>query len=206
MYPKMELYSYIFLEAFWTTMNCKLKSTKPLKSSFLLRNFSLNAQEVTYLETVKVFENLYESSSKSSLILTEIDYKAMRACFKDIPKVIDQYIALDPWGVCTYFDNFALQLIDNTMPLLIQAGIPQHFYSYLLEFELHALPLSPKAPRVFKFSDLEFGFVVWLIACGISTLAFSCEILWKVVKVKGKKVIGNAVGLFFLMRRIKIGF
>jgi hypothetical protein len=138
-------------------------------------------------------------STKSGIVLTEIDYKVIKSVTEFVPKMMKQKLEFEPWGICSFKNNFAFKLVEDTMAYLIQAGIPQHVFNYFVNFDLTPIIGKPKEPRVFSFSDLKFGFVIWLIACGISTAVFICEILWKFVSTKIQKAIEEIIGLILFL-------
>lgn len=151
------------------------------------------------MEAFSLFENMWNSSLKAAILTSDADYKVIRAGRTNVPKVMIQKITNDPVGVCTLRNNYAFKLVEGTMSNLIQGGISQYMIDYLYNFEVKPLVDPPREPSVFSLSDLEFGFVVWLIACGISTAAFTVELLWYFLSVKLKDLIV----LIVFLRRLK---
>lgn len=68
------------------------------------------------------------------------------------------------------------------MQWLIVAGIPQQHFRFVLETALWRVDPSPPEPQVFGMKDLEFGFVTWLVTCGISIVVFVMEIIVESLK------------------------
>lgn len=136
---------------------------------------------------------------KAAIIMTDTDYKVIKALENNVPKIMRQTIPLEPFGACTTHNNYAFSLIDGTMGNLTQAGIPQFLFRYLMEFELRSLEDPPNEPSVFSVRDLEFGFVTWLIACGIAILAFVGELIWKKITT----VFWNHVGMFYFYKLLR---
>ena len=65
------------------------------------------------------------------------------------------------------------------MNRLVEAGIPQYHFDTLLNFELKPLIDPEWEPSIFSVSDLEFGFITWLISCAIAVGIFAAELLWR---------------------------
>lgn len=128
---------------------------------------------------VPIFNQMRDPTSKSAIMLLDKDYKIVRAFERQVPKVLKQTIDLESYGPCVSQHNFGWQIIKDTFPKLVEAGIPQYLFSYLLNFELRALLDDPPEPYVFSVEDLRFGFVIWWISCGISCIIFMLEIFCK---------------------------
>lgn len=143
-------------------------------------------------------------ASKAAMLISGNDYKAIKAGEINVPKILSQKFLYEPCGVCTRRHNFAYNLVEGTMTYLIQGGFPQYLFNYLLEFDLRPLVDPPSEPSVFSLSDLEFGFIVWLIACLISIVAFTTEILWYLVRVKLSKIIRDLIGLILFLKQLII--
>jgi hypothetical protein len=62
---------------------------------------------------------------------------------------------------------------------LLNAGILQHWKKF---DEAEAVQEDPDELKILSMQDLSFGFVLWLGACGTSSIAFSFEILWMFIR------------------------
>lgn len=140
-----------------------------------------------------------DDSIKAAITLSEVDYKALKSLYRNVPDLLKQRIETQPLGICTNKRSFIYHFTKDTMSKLIPAGIPQYLYSYLLNFELKPLLKPPDTPWVFDIEDLQFGFVVWLIACSVSIMVFVCEILWRYFKRKFKRTIAFLIGIKCLL-------
>lgn len=83
------------------------------------------------------------------------------------------------------------------MKKLIPSGIPQYlpdFHAFLL-YGIYE-NVKQTMPKVLTLEDLSFGFVLWLIACGISVVGFLAEIMFAFVT----KFVKNVVGLAAILR------
>lgn len=85
------------------------------------------------------------------------------------------------------------------MSRIVEAGIPQYHFSYLMDFELKSLLDPPSEPSIFSLYDLEFGFVTWLIACAICIGAFMSELLWFFIKNEGRRLLQNFCILYVIL-------
>lgn len=105
-------------------------------------------------------------------------------------------------GIGTFLNHFLFQLLEEVMQGLITGGIAQRTWEFYKEIYLTLPSIPPKAPKILTLEDLNFGFFIWLAACGISSLVFFCEILvkiYEILKVKVKQLIG----VFLFMRILK---
>lgn len=99
-------------------------------------------------------------------------------------------------------NSFLYPIFDQIMRNLIPSGIPQYLpklhsrllFGYFKEIE-------SKIPKVLVLDDLEFGFIMWLIACGISIAAFLSEILKDQIIKAAKRYAGLIVLLTLIRQR-----
>ena len=131
------------------------------------------------------------------------DYKAIKSLRTNVPKLLKESISIGSFAACTYSHNFIFRLMDATISRIVEAGIPQYHFSYLMDFELKPLLDDPKEPSIFSISDLEFGFVTWLIACGISIGAFLGELLWYLIKNEGRRFKQNFPILLVVLQFVR---
>lgn len=101
-------------------------------------------------------------------------------------------------AITFYRNNFMLRLTDEVMQGLITGGIPQNFYKRTLS---PIIPEKQNQPTVLKIEDLKFGFIIWLISCGISILFFSFELLW-IFYLKLLIEIKNLIGLILVLKNL----
>lgn len=146
-----------------------------------------------------------DSSFKTAITVTKIDHKVIKSYTADAPKLMKESISFEPFGACTYPNNFAFKLIDDTMSRLVEAGIPQFHFNYLMNFDLRSLLVPSWEPSVFNLSDLEFGFVTWLIACGISIGVFTAELVWHFVSFKLRQMLNGMIFLIVLVMQLRKG-
>ena len=144
-----------------------------------------------------------DPSIKAAITVTTNDYKAIKSLQTNVPKLLKESVALGSFAACTFSNNFIFRLMDSTMSRIFEAGIPQYQFSYLMDFELKPLLDEPKGPSIFSISDLEFGFVTWLIACGISIGAFIAELLWYFMKNDGRRLMHNFCILVVILQFVR---
>jgi hypothetical protein len=88
------------------------------------------------------------------------------------------------------------------MERIIPAGIPQHLWEYEDNYKKRLLNSEEveDSRRILSLGDLEYGFVLWLIAISVSTTAFFVEFLGP----KLKRLARASVGLFYFMKLLRI--
>ena len=128
----------------------------------------------------------------------EESYITMRYFFKKAPRMLNQRFSSILKGVATYRNNHAYWLIEDTMQILIQAGIPQYIKKSMFIQFFKAIPQPVvKVPKVFSIDDLRFCFVVWLITCSVAIGVFLIEIIF----FYGKTILIGILGLYEQLRR-----
>jgi hypothetical protein len=80
-------------------------------------------------------------------------------------------------------NHFMLGHLNRVISRFILAGITKHLSDYGMWFLLRQFDDELVDPRrILSLSDLEFGFVLWLVACFLSLLCFVSEVTF--VKLK----------------------
>ena len=126
-------------------------------------------------------------------------YRIMKSLIKETPEIMPkETILIRHFGTSTYKNNYMFYLTDKITQYLVEAGIPQQLRQYVIDYHF---PIKEQSsdPLVFKVEDLDFGFVVWLGACAISTCVFLVEFL----SVKIKLLVQNVCGLRALIIILK---
>lgn len=157
-------------------------------------------------DIIPFFYQLSNPSSKAALTISNIDYKVIRTFEVKVPKMISESILLEPHAACIFPSNFAFKLVENTMIRLVEAGILQYHFNFLVNFELKLLFEAEWKPKVFNLSDLEFGFVTWLITCGIAVGIFVAQFLWCIFKREFRSLCALFAILQFLRNYRVVGF
>jgi hypothetical protein len=93
-------------------------------------------------------------------------------------------------------------LLRDVMERIIPAGIPQHLWKYEQNYKRQGLKSEAvmDSRRILSLADLEYGFVLWLIAISVSTAVFLIEFL----RPKLKIFVGACVGLFYYMKLLRL--
>lgn len=144
--------------------------------------------------------------NKVAIPTSKYDYKVIKAAFKIPPKVLKEEQTFNMYSVCIFSRKpFFGQSNIKITNALITGGIIKYWFNYLLDFEVKALEEPPKEPKVFAIADLEFGFIVWLVACGISLTVFLIEFSYVYAKRNIKKFIRELSGLYAFIRFIGSG-
>ncbi|KAL7011985.1 hypothetical protein ACKWTF_014549 [Chironomus riparius] len=92
-------------------------------------------------------------------------------------------------------NSLIYHVLNDVLEKLVPAGIPK----YLEDFHTQHLfktykPVVDSSPRPLKVTDLCFGFVLWLCACGASAGVFLVEVL----VFRSWKTLRNFVGLWIV--------
>lgn len=139
-----------------------------------------------------------DPSLKAAIPTCEADLRVISTAY-NMPKVMKEYVHLPPHEICVYHDNFLAHLNWKITHAMASNGILKYWFDYFLNFDMKPLSDPPSGPKVFDIEDLKFGFHVWLIACGVSALAFFSEILYFNVKAWTMKLIRNSIGLYNML-------
>lgn len=109
---------------------------------------------------------------------------------KVLPEVLfTTTVSLDFFSNC-----YMIQLFDKALQSMISGGIPQWKIKFYAEYFWLTYVEPPPEPQVLSIDDLNFGFVIWLVALGLSSLSFLCEILCEILK-KSLKVLKDFLNL-----------
>jgi hypothetical protein len=139
------------------------------------------------------------------------DYSMKLAYFTDIEAVYSRYYSNETFiklkevllttqnGIIFPRNYFMFHLADKVIGPLIPSGILQHSHDYHFFYtEMKDKP-EELGPQVFRVTDLSFGFVLWLLACGVCSIVFIVE--WLIPRVK--RLIRTAIGLVLFLRLLR---
>jgi hypothetical protein len=105
--------------------------------------------------------------------------------------------------VSTYPNNFIFPLIDEFVTRTYRSGIPQYLFEYHKWLKLKNFRVEDEDERVVLTMDiLGFGFVIFLCACGVSTVVFFIELTWLKWRRLGRKCVGLLLFLVLLFERL----
>lgn len=81
-------------------------------------------------------------------------------------------------GFAMFKGSFLFPLLNDVVEKIIPAGIPQFLKKFHVCMRcLRKPPEDPSGPSVLSMDDLEFGFIICLVASAISSIFFVIEFL-----------------------------
>lgn len=104
-----------------------------------------------------------------------------------------------PMGFGYVANHFMAELREETLQLLIPAGIPQYLIEYYPKFYYPPYLPDKKGPSVLNMGDLSFGFIICLIAAAFAIAAFLIEIFVYFVR----KGVENLIGLYAILNGLR---
>jgi hypothetical protein len=148
--------------------------------------FRLNAK-IQFFKFKDKCEIFSRSATKRAMITNDIHTMSiMSDCNIDLNLLNEPFFTI-PVSMITVPNHFLFHAINEVMDRIIPAGIPQHWYN----FQMWDRIIRRMKTRILEdlqsltLDDWGFGFVLWLVACGISTVAFLIEICaWPRVKAR----------------------
>ena len=78
-------------------------------------------------------------------------------------------------GFGFYGSNFFFPIVDKAVQQLTDTGIVNNLVKTVLKTKIKMEKV--KNAKVLLVNDLSFGFVIWLVWCGISVVIFACEMI-----------------------------
>ena len=161
----------------------------------------MNLRGVSPFELTLISDAFEVPGSPAGLTLDVESYHISKLLFKKNPRNLNHHFSANVKGVATFRNAHSYWLIEDTMRILIQAGIPQYIKKFIILFCFkETREVEVKIPKVFSINDLEFGFVVWLVACSVAIAGFLCELMWFYCK----EGLRNFVGLCCIVRFLGI--
>jgi hypothetical protein len=82
---------------------------------------------------------------------------------------------------------------------LLNGGILQHWQKYE---DVKVIEDEEEGPKILLLSDLSFGFVLWLSACGISFITFLLEFVWSWIELISDKCLTYTVFWFIFGKHL----
>jgi hypothetical protein len=167
--------------------------------------FSFSRTNLIILEHKKFFETYVEKinddSEKLAFLVLESDIQIDNAMLGFNPKILNERFIGTTVSIGIGRNNFLFHLVDGILSRLISVGIPQHLKKFhtevILRIKSRMAPIRDGVKDSFTLEDLDYGFVIWLIASAISIFVFFFELLLTFVKYLISSV-RNFVGLIFV--------
>lgn len=131
--------------------------------------------------TVKSFTDSLEIVKKGlgkfAFIYTRDELLVMKTAFNANLNIMKKQKFVTSFHyIGTINTNFMTQLTLDVFTRVIETGIFQ-FFEKSFQDSFPPYKNEIKEPKVFSIDDLKFGFIIWIFACGLSTLIFIIEIL-----------------------------
>jgi hypothetical protein len=124
-------------------------------------------------------DQLYNESEKFAVFLME------QELFRRAKGVqLKEVLFTDTVGIMTGRNQFIFRLTEETLRDLISGGIPQHIYKFHMDMVFPPNSKDDLGPSVLGIDDLNYGFVIWIVAIVITLLAFIAELCMKFFIVK----------------------
>lgn len=139
------------------------------------------------------------ASSKLAFMLSNREMNTMVNKYKIPPiKMKESLITLNI-GFGFNANNFMYGLTEDVIEKLFPMGILQHWTDFnVLNSDSNVK--KKKVPKVLKMDDLSFGFVLWLVACGVSCLCFLIEVGYS----ECWNALSSSIGLIFMLQILDI--
>jgi hypothetical protein len=144
---------------------------------------------MTVLELRDHFCDQIKNSSAKIVFYLSYDmfHESTISCRKSGIKFQEKVLKF-PTSFALYPHADIYEIFDETFQLLISSGIAlYHSEKIRSNFKFKD---EAKEPKVLSCDDLSFGFIVWLVACGISIIAFAMEISFELMLKTLKKFVG----------------
>jgi hypothetical protein len=76
-------------------------------------------------------------------------------------------------------NNMLMLQLNQLVSRLVSTGIVKHHVDYGYWYFSRPADVNIEDPRrILSLTDLQYGFVLWLVACLVSCVCFICELLW----------------------------
>jgi hypothetical protein len=100
---------------------------------------------------------------------------------------------------------FLIKALDQTLIWLFNAGIIEHIYQIdkVKNFIVDSYEMERNL-KIFSMDDLSFGFVVWLVSCAASCLAFLIEMNMTIVDKFRLKIVGLILLILLSRQRLSL--
>lgn len=147
-------------------------------------------------------DQIKNSSAKIAFFLsTEMNWEITKYCQKSGVNFQKKY-QMFPVGFSLHPNSDIYEVFDETFQLLMSSGIARYHHMKLQNpFNFKE---SKKEPKVLSCDDLSFGFIVWMVAVGISLAGFIFEISFEFILRKLKIFTKNFIGLYLIVNFLRI--
>ncbi|KAG5673137.1 hypothetical protein PVAND_003208 [Polypedilum vanderplanki] len=180
-------------------------------STYHFLEFVNRSKRNAYQENIELLEidkleklmcsKFFNHNTRSALFSsTGLSLRINLLCRRE-PLRLEQIYQRSAVGIATLTNRFCSELLFDTLELIIPTGITNFWYDWHLwyKYKRYVVEIEPKLPQILTLNDLSFGFVIWLIACGICTICFFIELIVYYSKI----ALRNYAGLTFLFNILK---
>lgn len=166
--------------------------------------FSPRIVRSTIFDSLVLFVLLDFPEATFGVVMSNMDYISLRAGNSNLKlHLLQEIISVQSYGIRTYKNNFIYHHIEDNMKLLIQAGFPQYHQTFVKETILWFSKDHGKNPKVFSIEDLQFGFIIWSISCGISLSVFMIEVFYVKIMIILKAWLRSLLALIIVCNWIR---
>jgi hypothetical protein len=139
---------------------------------------------VPYNQLIGAFtKDINNNSMKLAILMTDQQRFAFSSRFGVSSLLLKREKSTKMLSVVMKRNCVLFAAVSDAMEKLVPSGIPQQLFGHGMWMVYREHKKDAKIePTILSFDNLEFGFVVWLGACGISVLEFLVEIF--VVEVR----------------------
>lgn len=105
-------------------------------------------------------------------------------------KILKEILFTRQSGFAFSRNNFLYSLMEEVLQRTIPMGIIRFIVEYTNWFHVRNSVINDESgPSILAFDDLSFGFIIWIVACGVCTCVFLLEIIsWLTRKKQKQKV------------------
>ena len=145
-----------------------------------------------------------DDSAKTAFFMEEIQFAAFNSlCQGSAYTLKGFWMTPTLTTLATPRNSLIYDVLNEILEKLVPAGIPKYLEDFHTQLLFKAYkPVVDGSPKPLKITDLSFGFVLWLCACGASASVFLVEVL----VFRSWKILRNFVGLWIVwtILRMKI--
>jgi hypothetical protein len=140
--------------------------------------------------------------SAKLVCVADLDFTNSRYWSNETFLVLQEILLRAQEGFIFHRNHFIFHLTDNIVGELLPSGILQHSKEYHWFFTDLKDSYEERGPKVLRITDLSFGFVLWLAACCVSSIAFVTECVIPKIKHLFNSMFGLV--LFLMVLRWKL--
>lgn len=147
------------------------------------------------------------SSSKYAFFMNDQTLLNITQLCQCKPLVLSEQVTSRVTGIGLPSVDLFSDIVDGFLKRLVPMGILNHLIDYhtWILYRNGIYKAVDEDPKVLTMDDLSFGFILWLIACVISTIGYLLEIARFKMRKKVRTLIGLVLFLMTLNSCLKKG-